>query len=156
MTKKTLTYSIKRWDAMLFKNSITKMPVIYVEPDAEFKKYLSERNGVMCVVRGTETEYDRIPLIGFIRPSSTTPNSRQNFYDETGYYTIILTTKWLGYPDIEKLGSVSFEIDEPKLMNAPKEEKLGMNVKPNFSKSIRFIGIASIILIIIILFVAFV
>lgn len=155
MIKKTFTYPIKRWDAMLFKNSITKMPVVYLEPDDNFMKYISKKDGEFCVIRGTGMAYDKNPTTGFIRPSSVVPSNRQNFYDETGYYTITLTLPWLGYPDGDKLGIIMFDIvenlNDVLLPEKPsKIEEIGSSPEPKFQNKIKLLLISVVLIVIVI------
>jgi hypothetical protein len=153
-----LTYTIKRWDVMLFQNSITKTPVVYIEPDKKFLKYISKNNGVLCTISGTDMAYDQNSTVGFIRQSSTTPSPRQNFYNETGYYTIILTLPWLGYPNENKLGMINFDvIDEESKNNTllplqPSQgEQLGINTKAKSIDMVKFLIAIAILIAIIIL-----
>lgn len=153
-----LTYTIKRWDAMLFQNSITRTPVVYIEPDKKFMKYISKNNGVLCTISGTSTAYDQNPTVGFIRPSSTTPSPRQNFYNETGYYTIILTLPWLGYPNMDKLGTINFDLPDEESKNdtllplqPSQDEQSGTTTKAKLVNITKFLLAIAILIIIIIL-----
>jgi hypothetical protein len=58
------SYDIKGWNVVMFNNSTTKVPMIYVKPDVTFKEF-AEKNSyaVVCEISGTGTIYDgkRIP-----------------------------------------------------------------------------------------------
>jgi len=102
-------YEIKRWDVVMFDNSITKVPMIYVKPDLTFLEFIKSNNyAVMCEIEGTGTVYDGKKIPGVVDKSCFVPNCRPNFFDKTGYYVITLHASWYGYPEPHKLGLVSF------------------------------------------------
>lgn len=111
-------YDIKRWDGVMFGNSITKMPMIYIEPDLKFLQFVEANNyAVVCNITGTGMIYDDVSIPGVVDRSCSIPNCRPNFYEETGYYVITLMGTWNGYPHPDKLGKVVFSG-----LNAPEEE----------------------------------
>jgi hypothetical protein len=113
------TYEIKRWDGVMFGNSITKVPIIYIEPDLDFLEFIRRTNfAVLAVISGTDTIYDADPnssvntigIPGVVDKSCFIPNCRPNFYDKTGLYVVTLAgATWNGYPHPAKLGRVSFK-----------------------------------------------
>ena len=124
-------YKIMRWDGVMFGNSITKMPMIYIKPDIDFLEFARANHfAVICEINGTGTIYDGKQIPGVVDKSCNVPNSRPNFFEETGYYVITLRATWNGYPDTNKLGTVVFkglngeitekEYKESKKDNAPK------------------------------------
>jgi hypothetical protein len=102
-------YKILRWDAILTGNSITRVPIIYIKPDIEFIEYMKRNDFmIMCKIQGTCTIYDNKLIAGIVNKSCEVPNCRPNFYTETGSYIITLMATWNGYPECNKLGTVSF------------------------------------------------
>jgi hypothetical protein len=103
-------YKIHRWDAVIYGNSITKVPIIYIIPDIKFLEYVRRNNhAVMCFIKGTNTIYDDFMIPGVVNKSCAVPNCRPNFYEDTGFYVIQLLGTWNGYPDPCSLGTVSFK-----------------------------------------------
>jgi len=104
-------YDIKRWDVVLFNNSITQVPMIYFKPDLDFLAFARVNNyAVMATINGTGTEYDGHKIPGVVSTSCAVPNNRRpNYFEKTGYYVVTLHSNWYGYPDPKHLGSVSFE-----------------------------------------------
>ena len=102
-------YPIKRWDGVMFGNSITKIPMIYIEPDLDFLELARDNHyAIMCNISGTDTIYDGKQIPGIVDKSSYVPNCRPNYYEKTGYYVITLAGTWNGYPYPNKLGTVTF------------------------------------------------
>jgi hypothetical protein len=100
-------YQIKRWDGVMFGNSITKMPMIYIEPDVKFLEFIKANNyAVMCKIVGTGMVYDEVLIPGVVDNSCDIPNCRPNFCAQTGYYVITLMGTWNGYPNPNNLGDV--------------------------------------------------
>lgn len=117
------TYPIFRWDVVMFNNSTTKVPMIYIKPDLELKEFIENNSyTIVCEIQGTETEYDGKKIPGIVDKSCNVPNSRPNFCDVTGYYVVSLWANWYGYPLPDKLGSVKFYgLKETKESDAPKD-----------------------------------
>jgi hypothetical protein len=102
-------YSIKRWDVVMFNNSITKVPMIYIKPDIAFLKFVRENSfAVMVTVNGTGTIYDGKQIPGVVDKSCYVPNCRPNYFEKTGYYIVTLYADWYGYPHPEQLGTATF------------------------------------------------
>lgn len=100
-------YKIERWDAVMFGNSITKVPMIYVKPDTDFLEFVRENNyNIICEISGTDSPYDGKHIPGIVDKSCNVPNARPNYYEKTGYYVITLRDEWYGYPTPEKMGTV--------------------------------------------------
>lgn len=107
-------YAIKRWDAVMFGNSLRKVPMIYVEPDETFLEFArANQFSVLCEIHGTGTNYDYKPhapvkLEGIVDTSSVVPSCRPNYFAKTGYYVVTLLAPWIGYPPEDRLGYVKF------------------------------------------------
>jgi hypothetical protein len=108
-------YKIERWDAVMFGNSITKSPMIYIKPDITFLQFIRDNKyAVMCNITGTNTIYDGKMIPGIVDKSCYVPNPRPNFFKKTGLYVITLMATWNGYPDMNNLGTVSFKgVEQP-------------------------------------------
>jgi len=103
-------YKIERWDAVMFGNSISKVPMIYIKPDVEFLEFVRENNfAVICEIQGTDMMYDGKLIPGVVDKSCFVPNCRPNYYEKTGYYVITLVANWDGYPHPDKLGTAIFK-----------------------------------------------
>jgi hypothetical protein len=132
-------YKIERWDGVMFSNSITKYPMIYIKPDITFLEFIKENNyTVLCEIKGTNKNYDNRVIPGIVDKSSNTPNCRPNFYEKTGLYVITLQTQWDGYPYINSLGTVIFKGLNGKVTDneykKDKEEKLQQILKKEVKK----------------------
>lgn len=93
-------YQIMRWDAVIPKNNTLPYPMIYIKPDKNFEDYARENKYMFLVsISGTGMDYDRIPVVGMSDSSGFFPDYRPYFFNETGYYVIILFANWAGYPD---------------------------------------------------------
>lgn len=102
-------YKINRWDVVLFGNSNTRVPMIYIKPDLTFINFIKENNSaVVCEISGTGTVYDGKKIPGMVYESSYIPSCRPNFFNKTGYYVITLWANWYGYPEPDKEGVVKF------------------------------------------------
>jgi hypothetical protein len=102
-------YKIERWDVVMFNNSLTKVPMIYVKPDMTFLEFARSNNfAVACEISGTGTVYDGKTIPGVVDKSCYVPNCRPNFCEKTGFYVITLWANWYGYPEPGKLGVVKF------------------------------------------------
>lgn len=103
------SYKIERWDVVMFGNSTTRVPMIYIKPDIAFLEFVKDNKfSVVCEISGTGTEYDNKEIPGVVDKSCNVPNCRTNFCEKTGYYIISLWANWYGYPDPDKLGIVKF------------------------------------------------
>jgi hypothetical protein len=153
-------YAIKRWDAVMVGKSITKFPVIYVEPDTEFIEFIRSNNyAVICEINGTDTIYDGKKIPGVVDKSSNIPNCRPNYFEKTGYYVITLYGTWNGYPTPDKLGTVVFkgligkvtevEYNEQKEKSKPSDEDEGEGeCKKSLNSSKIVMGVIAILLLI--------
>lgn len=102
-------YPIERWDVALFKNSITKVPIIYIKPDDLFITFADKNNYIVnATITNTNTIYDGKTLIGVVDKSSRIPNDKPNFFKKYGWYVISLWADWHGYPHPSTLGNVTF------------------------------------------------
>jgi hypothetical protein len=101
------TYEIKRWDVVLFGNSVAKTPMFYIIPDTYLLEFARTNNFTLfCQIIDTDTIYDNIMIPCVIDESSFLPDYRPNFFSQTGSYVVTLKTNWNGYP--KKLGKVKF------------------------------------------------
>lgn len=118
-------YEIKRWDGVMFGNSITKVPMIYITPDIDFLEFIKANNyAVSCDISGTGMVYDEVEIPGVVDQSSSIPNCRPNFYEKSGYYVVTLMGTWNGYPHPNRLGKVVFSG-----LKAPPKEDVSVVVK---------------------------
>lgn len=102
-------YKIERWDVVMFNNSLTKVPMIYIKPDITFLEFARNNNfSVACEISGTKTVYDGKIIPGVVDKSCYVPSCRPNFCEKTGLYVITLWSNWYGYPDPDNLGTVIF------------------------------------------------
>lgn len=106
----TKIYPIKRWDVFMFKDSITRIPAIYIQPDDVFLTFADKNNYILSVtISSSDTIYDGKTIVGVVERSANVPNFRPNFFKKTGWYVISLWADWHGYPpNPDKLGSVVF------------------------------------------------
>lgn len=105
-------YDIARWDAVMYKNSLTQVPMIYFKPDIELLEYFTKNNYAVAVqITGSESMYDGKVIPCVVDRSCNVPSCRPNFCEATGYYVASLWSNWYGYP--KKLGKVSFIGLEP-------------------------------------------
>jgi len=103
------SYPINRWDVVMFGNSTTRVPMIYIKPDIAFKEFIKKNSyAVMCEISGTDTVYDNKQIPGVADTSCVIPNCRPNFCEATGLYVITLWSNWYGYPSPDKPGFVKF------------------------------------------------
>lgn len=93
-------YEIMRWDTVIPKDNTFPYPMIYIKPDKDFLDYIKENNYLFLVsISDTGMQYDSTPVLGMADASGFMPNFRPNFFNDTGYYVIVLFTNWLGYPE---------------------------------------------------------
>jgi hypothetical protein len=87
-----MEYKIKRWDVVMFGNSITKFPMIYIKPDDLFIKHIEDNhNAIMVKICGTDMIYDGRLIPGLVKCQGNV-------------CMITLVGQWSGYPDPDKLG----------------------------------------------------
>ena len=100
-------YLIKRWDVVQFNGSIRRYPVVYIEPDDTFMSFIeANNNAVMVEISNTGKMYDCEQIPGVAYKSCNIPNYRPNFYNKTGWWCIVLTSQWRGYPTPENMGTL--------------------------------------------------
>ena len=103
------SYKIYRWNVVLFGNSNTKVPMIYIKPDLELLEFIKANSYVVAsTINDTGTIYDGKTIPGIVNVSCNVPNCRPNFCAKTGLYVITLWANWYGYPEPDKLGNVNF------------------------------------------------
>ena len=103
------SYKIYRWNVVLFGNSNTKVPMIYIKPDLELLEFIKANSYVVAsTINDTGTIYDGKTIPGIVNVSCNVPNCRPNFCAKTGLYVITLQAMWYGYPDPNTLGNVNF------------------------------------------------
>lgn len=159
-------YNIERWDVVMFNNSVTKVPMIYVKPDLTFLDFIRNNNyAVMCEISGTGTIYDGKKIPGVVDKSCYVPNCRPNFYDKTGFYVITLVANWYGYPNDGNMGEVKFSGMKKPISNSykhygPAVEKAMTSYKEHVAKQVPkkngmstpvIIGIVSVIVAILVI-----
>ena len=96
-------YNILRWDAVLAKNGINKIPMIYIQPDTSFLQFIKNNNDMVEVqIEGTTSIYDGKVISGSVSKAGFLPD----FYSSNNLYVIILSCDWFGYPNF--LGTSQF------------------------------------------------
>lgn len=94
------SYSIRRWDAVLFGNSEYPTPIIYIEADPSLLEFAKYNNDVLLVsIKSTNSIYDDKQISGIFASSAEIPNCREIFFKKTKLYVIVLNAGWYGYPD---------------------------------------------------------
>lgn len=85
---------------------------VYIKPTLDFLEFINKNNGngnrtYMVNISNTKHPiYDGMPYLGIVDKSSDVANCRQNFYQSTGLYIVMLSVRWFGYP--EQNGSIEF------------------------------------------------
>lgn len=82
---------------------------VYIKPTLDILEFFNRSPNHKGVVKigGTSSCYDNQNMFAYIEKSSDIPNTRDNFYNSTGLYVIVLNTLWYGFP--EKKGYVEFQ-----------------------------------------------
>lgn len=94
------TYSIKRWDAVLFGNSEYPTPIIYVEPEPSLLEFAKiNKDALLVSIKSTNSIYDGKQIPGVFTSSAEIPNCRPVFFNKTKLRVIVLQAEWHGYPD---------------------------------------------------------
>lgn len=97
------TYKIHRWDSVIFANkgmNPISTPIIYVKPDDELLKFAKDNSDALLVKLHTPGSiYDQKRVTGVWAKSSMIPNCRENYFEKTKLYVIVLQAPWHGYPD---------------------------------------------------------
>jgi len=101
-------YEIMRWDSVIPKNNTLPYPMVYIKPDKSFLEYARENKYMFLLnITGTGMDYDKMPVVGMVDSSGYFPDYRPNFFNDTGYFVVIIFTNWLGYP--EKNGKITLQ-----------------------------------------------
>lgn len=109
---------------------------IYIKPTLEVLDFFNRSPNHKAVVKigGTSSCYDDQNMFAIIEKSSDVPNKRDNFYNSTGLYVIVLNTLWYGFP--LKNGYVEYQegivdniIDYVSKCNKQDMNKLNKNAK---------------------------
>lgn len=116
-------YEIMRWDAVIPKDNTLPYPMVYIKPDKNFLDYARDNKYLFLLnITGTGMDYDKMPVIGMTDMSGYFPNYRPNFFNETGYFVVVLFTNWIGYP--ENNGKIKLQgvqgpdnVGDPKPLN---------------------------------------
>lgn len=92
-------YEIMRWDSVIPDKNTFPFPMVYIKPDKTFEDYIKENNYLFKLrISDTGIDYDVKEVVGMALNSGIFPNLRPNFFNQTGYYAIVLFTNWIGYP----------------------------------------------------------
>jgi hypothetical protein len=93
-------YKIDRWDPVLLSGKeVYPKPLIYLKADDTLLKFAEENSNALVVkITDTGSIYDGKFMQGVFYNSSTIPNCRPNFFDETNLYAIYLISEWHSYP----------------------------------------------------------
>jgi hypothetical protein len=96
----TNTIPFYRWDPVLFGNSVDPVPIVYIKPSPQLLNFFHINNNVVLVkIQGTKGILDGKTVSAIVRKVTDIPNCRINFFNQTGYYVLILQSAWYGYPD---------------------------------------------------------
>jgi hypothetical protein len=99
-------YKIKRWDAILPKNSSNSLPMIYINADSELLQFAQKNNyKFMVKISGTNSIYDNQQMIGVFDALLLGPNCKSKFIKDKNWYTISLDSYFYTYPP--QLGEVT-------------------------------------------------
>jgi hypothetical protein len=131
------TYKIHRWDSVIFANkgmNPIPTPIIYVKPTTEVIKFAEDNSNSLLVKLHSHGVYDQKIVTAVLSKSSLIPNCRQNFFEKTELYVLVLQAPWLGYPDF--LG----ECEIFGLTGTPPVTPVDMPVSKPFTKEIKFVG----------------
>jgi hypothetical protein len=73
---------------------------VYIKPTLEVLEFFNRSPNHKAVVKieGTGSCYDGQNVFATIEKSSDAPNFRDNFYNSTGLYVIVLNMLWYGFP----------------------------------------------------------
>jgi hypothetical protein len=73
---------------------------VYIKPTLEVLEFFNRSPNHKAVVKigGTGSCYDGQNVFAMIEKSSDIPNFRENFYNSTGLYVIVLNVIWYGFP----------------------------------------------------------
>ena len=121
-----IEYPIKTWEGEIFKNNTFPLPMIYIKPNDDDELY--KKGNVLLYIKDSKSKYDNRPIIGYIYDSAEFPIKRPNFWNETKYLVIVLSTNWVGYP-IDK-GFVVVQKDNPRLKEESLQQKQIDIIKP--------------------------
>lgn len=82
---------------------------VYIKPTLEILEFFnrSPNHKGVVMIGGTSSCYDNKNIFCYIEKSSDVPNTRDNFYNSTNLYVIVLNTLWYGFP--EKKGYIEFK-----------------------------------------------
>lgn len=131
-----VNYKILAWSASKVKNDYNPSPIIYINPDDNFKKYaINNKDIIHLSINGTNSLYDNRKYIGIVSTSENVPCFRPNYYDLTGQFVITLDSNWIGFPS--KKGYIT--IDEIIQFTENDDLKGILNIKnnvPNYKKVI--------------------
>lgn len=112
------TYDIKEWHSILVGNNNEPFPMIYVKADDNLLNYAKQNDySFQVTIQNSESLYDAMPIIGIMEDSGCFPDYRPNFFNDTGFITIVLMGSWIGYPPKNGQVFVQGLIGEDRLQN---------------------------------------
>lgn len=150
-------YKIERWDAIIPKGNTFPYPVVYFKPEENFENYIVENNIVLVKISNTNSTYDEKSVLGMVYNSGYFPSFRPNFFNNTGYYLIVIFTNWIGYPDNNGNLTINFSSENKQIerfdnTDPPKIDNSCFLKLPNDKKNLEIVQIYYILLIILLIF----
>jgi hypothetical protein len=112
-------FKIESWNPVIPENAVFPFPVLYIKPTNGLLEYAKQNKfTILVTVMNSNSVYDNKPMIAVLDSSAYFPNSRINFYNKYGFYTLSLVANWIGYPP--ENGTV--QIDFIDVNSIPKPE----------------------------------
>lgn len=106
------SHTIVSWNAVIPPNFTQARPMLYIKPDnpEEFLAQAKKSDYIILVsISGTGASiYEGKKILATVNTSGQYPEYRPNFFNKTGYLTLLLEAPWYGYPP--KNGKISIEM----------------------------------------------
>jgi hypothetical protein len=101
----TISYSITRGGGLLTANNNNPQPVVYIKPDMDLINFaMANENKLLVSISETNLPYENKKLLAVL----TVDPKRPNYFNQSGYYMIVLVSDWYGEPeDMSKLGKIN-------------------------------------------------
>ena len=120
-------YKIHQWNPIKIGNKTTPQPVLYIKPDKRLFDLAKENNFNLVVqVQNSNSNYDNVKLYATLHNSGMFPDIRPNFYNKTGYYSVLLDCTFNGYPPnngMLKVYNINLDIPKKVRFNPNVEKK---------------------------------
>ena len=105
----SISYTIKRWNGLISGSGTNPQPVVYILPDINLINFATLNNNKLLVsISETGLPYDNQIVTAIFTPSNNALyGCRDNFFKQTGLYTVILNNEWFGQPEGMNLGKIT-------------------------------------------------